>query len=173
MNSFFLFASLVVAAKATSVGTPTLQDVAARAEPVASLCTQYAYHADNGYEILNNLWGIDTGTGGSQCTYYNGRVGSGVSLSSEWTWEGDQNTVKSYIYANRQFERPLVSEIKGLPTTVEWSYNTSDIRANVAYDVFTHPDPDHVNYNGEFELMVWYVQVSFKAVSVYFPHYFL
>jgi xyloglucan-specific endo-beta-1,4-glucanase len=82
-------------------------------------------------------------------------VGDGVSLSSDWTWTGDQNTVKSYIYANKLFTRPLVSDIKGLPTTVEWSYNTTDIRANVAYDIFTDPDPEHPNYSGEYELMIW------------------
>lgn len=155
MLVIFAFTSFVSVVAATAVGTPTKKDLADRAAPVASLCTQYAYHADNGYEILNNLWGIDTATGGSQCTYYNGRVGSGVSFSSDWTWQGDQNSVKSYIYANRLFDRPLVSDIKGLPTTVEWSYNNTDIRANVAYDIFTDPDPEHPNYSGEYELMVW------------------
>jgi xyloglucan-specific endo-beta-1,4-glucanase len=144
--------TVVVAVAATvhgaAVGTRTTAAAAA-------LCSQYAYQSVNGYDLLNNLWGISTATGGSQCTNYDGAVGSGIAFSSEWTWQGDQNTVKSYIYAGRQFTRKKVSEIRSLPTTVEWSYNSSDIRANVAYDIFTHPDADHVNYNGEFELMIW------------------
>jgi xyloglucan-specific endo-beta-1,4-glucanase len=155
MQLISILAFLTAGATALAVGTPTTKELETRAAPIASLCTQYAYYEANGYAILNNLWGIDTATGGSQCTYYNGNVGSGVAISSDWTWQGDPNTVKSYIYANRLFTRKIISQINSLPTTVEWSYNNTDIRANVAYDIFTHPDPNHVNYNGEFELMIW------------------
>jgi xyloglucan-specific endo-beta-1,4-glucanase len=155
MHFTFVLTSIVSAVAASRFGTPTKQIQATRAQPVASLCTQYAWYSDNGYEILNNLWGMDDASGGSQCTYYNGPAGSGVSISSDWTWEGNPNNVKSYIYANRLFTRPKVSDIKGLPTTVQWSYNTTDIRANVAYDIFTDPDPEHPNYSGEYELMIW------------------
>lgn len=154
---FAVLAVLALGARGAVVPTSTSQGVASRAAPVQSLCTQYAYLKTNGYEILNNLWGIDTATGGSQCTYYNGAVGAAVAFSSDWTWRGSDNTVKSYIYANRVFDRDLVSRIRSLPTTVEWSYNTTGIRANVAYDIFTHTDVDHVNSNGDYELMIWWV----------------
>ncbi|SPO01695.1 related to endoglucanase I precursor [Cephalotrichum gorgonifer] len=123
--------------------------------PVATLCEQYGYHADQGYEVLNNLWGRDAASSGSQCTYYLGRSGSGISWSSEWTWTGAENNVKSYVYAGRQFDRRLVSSISSLPTTLKWSYDVSNIRANVAYDIFTHTDRDHENSNGNYELMIW------------------
>ncbi|TLD34344.1 hypothetical protein PspLS_01538 [Pyricularia sp. CBS 133598] len=143
-------------ASASMLPTTTTRDLVSRAAPVASLCTQYAYLKTNGYEILNNLWGIDTATGGgSQCTYYNGPVGPAVAFSSDWTWRGNDNTVKSYIYANRVFDRRLVSDIKSLPTSVQWSYNTTNVRANVAYDIFTHTDVNHPNSSGDFELMIW------------------
>jgi xyloglucan-specific endo-beta-1,4-glucanase len=141
---------VAVAAVARAAATGTKTRAAA-----AALCSQYAYQSANGYDLLNNLWGISTATSGSQCTNYDGPAGSGIAFSSEWTWQGDQNTVKSYIYAGRQFTRKNVSEIRSLPTTVQWSYNSTDIRANVAYDIFTHPDPQHVNYNGDYELMIW------------------
>ncbi len=124
----------------------------------AALCSQYAYQSVNGYDLLNNLWGIGTATSGSQCTNYDGPAGSGIAFSSTWTWKGDQNTVKSYIYAGRQFTRKKMSEIRSLPTTVQWSYNTTDHRANVAYDIFTSTDPNHVNSSGDFELMIWYMK---------------
>ncbi|CAI4219732.1 unnamed protein product [Parascedosporium putredinis] len=101
-----------------------------RGTPTAqqSLCTQYAYASVNGYDLLNNLWGKDAAQSGSH-----------------------------YVYAGRQYDRPLLSNIKSLPTTVKWSYNkgNNEIRANVAYDLFTHPDKNHVNSNGEYELMIW------------------
>lgn len=147
--------ALCMAGRSAAAATPTTPELETRAQPVASLCTQYAYYEGNGYQILNNLWGIDTATSGSQCTYYNGAVGSGVAISSDWTWAGNENSVKSYIYANRMFTRKRISEIGSLPTKVRWSYNTTNIRANVAYDIFTDPDPNHPNYSGEYELMIW------------------
>lgn len=149
-----MFRGLVVVAAVAAVAHGAVTGTRTRAA-AAALCSQYAYQSVNGYDLLNNLWGISTATSGSQCTNYDGPVGSGIAFSSEWTWQGDQNTVKSYIYAGRQFTRKKVSEIRSLPTTAEWSYNSTNIRANVAYDIFTHPDPQHVNYNGEYELMIW------------------
>ncbi|KFA81227.1 hypothetical protein S40288_07886 [Stachybotrys chartarum IBT 40288] len=119
-----------------------------------SLCSQYAYHSANGYEILNNLWGI-SGATGRQCTYYDGPSGNGVAMSSDWVWQGDQNTVKSYVWANPIFTRRRISDITSLPTTVQWSYNITNMRANVAYDIFTDPDPNHPNHSGQYELMIW------------------
>lgn len=153
----------VFGASGSAVPTSAGREVAARAGPVQSLCTQYAYLQTHGYEILNNLWGIDTATGGSQCTHYNGAVGAGVAFGSDWTWRGDDDTVKSYVYANRVFDRRLVSRIGSLPTTVEWAYNTTAIRANVAYDIFTHSDANHVNSNGDYELMIWCVVLPAPA----------
>ncbi|KAH8602383.1 endoglucanase [Bisporella sp. PMI_857] len=151
--------AIAPSALANPVATPTtgtdVSPVSVTAETGTPLCSQYAYLSANGYDILNNLWGISTATSGSQCTYYNGASGSSVAFSSTWTWAGDANTVKSYIYAGRQFTRKKVSDIGSLPTTVSWTYDATNIRANVAYDIFTHPDANHVNYNGEYELMIW------------------
>lgn len=151
--------SALVIATPTTTFNATLNGDAERTPslvaPVASLCTQYAYYQDNGYEFNNNIWGSGSATSGSQCTYYNGRSGNGVAFNSDWTWRGNDNAVKSYVYANRMFTRRPVSNIGSLPTTVRWSYDRSDLRANVAYDIFTHTDPNHVNYNGDYELMIW------------------
>lgn len=127
-----------------------------RQQQSVSLCTLYAYHAANGYEILNNLWGKDTATSGSQCTYYDGAVGNGIAWSSDWVWQGAQDNVKSYAYAGRQLNKGItVERARSMPTSIQWTYNTTDIRANVAYDVFTAADPNHVNSSGDYELMVW------------------
>lgn len=137
-------------------GTPTLRDATSVQESI-SLCTQYAYHADNGYEILNNLWGKDAATSGSQCTYYEGSTGSGIKWSSDWSWQGAENNVKSYVYAGRILTKGnKIGTIKQLQTQVNWSYNTTaNVRANVAYDIFTAEDPNHANSSGDYELMIW------------------
>jgi xyloglucan-specific endo-beta-1,4-glucanase len=144
--------------KVVQRGTPTVRDATSVQETI-SLCTQYAYHAANGYEILNNLWGKDSATSGSQCTYYEGTSGSGIKWSSTWTWQGAENNVKSYVYAGRQVTKGnTIAKIKNMPTQIDWSYNTTNnVRANVAYDIFTASDPDHVNSSGDYELMIWYV----------------
>ncbi|KAB5540493.1 glycoside hydrolase family 12 protein [Coniochaeta sp. 2T2.1] len=123
---------------------------------VQTLCDQYAYWSGSGYEILNNLWGKDAATSGSQCTYVDGQSGSGVSFHTTWTWNGGQNNVKSYIYAGRQVQKGRkVSSINSMQTSASWNYNTENIRANVAYDIFTAADPNHANSGGDYELMIW------------------
>ncbi|KAF2014677.1 glycoside hydrolase family 12 protein [Aaosphaeria arxii CBS 175.79] len=121
-------------------GTPTSRDASSVQETI-SLCTQYAYYAANGYEVLNNLWGKDSATSGSQCTYYEGTSGSGIN----------------YVYAGRQLTKGnTIAKIKTMPTQIDWSYNTTNnVRANVAYDIFTASDPNHVNSSGDYELMIW------------------
>lgn len=144
----------------TCLAVLSLCSVAVAQTPTASaelsLCTQYAYASVEGYDLLNNLWGMDEATSGSQCTlYYGAASGGGISWGSNWTWTGGENSVKAYPYAGRQFTRPILSTVQSLPTYVEWSYTGTDLRANVAYDLFTHPDQEHPNYNGEYELMIW------------------
>ncbi|KAL2066774.1 hypothetical protein VTL71DRAFT_2846 [Oculimacula yallundae] len=120
-----------------------------------NLCAQYDYYSGSGYEFLNNLWGKDTGTG-SQCTYVDKDSSSGVSWHSTWTWSGGQNNVKSYPYSGLILpNKPLLSQIKSMQSSASWSYNTSNIRCNVAYDLFTAADANHANSGGDYELMIW------------------
>lgn len=126
-----------------------------------TLCDLYAYWSGNGYELLNNLWGKDSATSGSQCTYLDGASNTGVQWHTTWTWDGAPNNVKSYPYMGRQVTKGrTISSISKMPTSVTWSYNNEDIRANVAYDVFTAVDPNHANSGGDYELMIWLVSPS-------------
>ncbi|KAK4154614.1 glycoside hydrolase family 12 protein [Chaetomidium leptoderma] len=126
-----------------------------------SLCEQYGYWSGNGYEVLNNLWGKDAATSGSQCTYVNGASNNGIQWSSKWNWNGGPNNVKSYVYAGRQIQRGRkISSISSMPTSINWSYDTENVRANVAYDVFTAADPEHVNSSGDYELMIWLARLG-------------
>ncbi|TQN68417.1 Endoglucanase cel12B [Colletotrichum shisoi] len=133
---------------------------------VVSLDKKWAYHAVDGYELNNNTWGLDSATSGSQRTHYDGPSppgasgAVGIAWSTDWEWQGGEHNVKSYVYGARQFERRLLSEIRALPTEAEWHYSTWDVRANVAYDIFTDPDKDHTNSSGEFEVMIWLAKLG-------------
>jgi xyloglucan-specific endo-beta-1,4-glucanase len=64
--------------------------------------------------------------------------------------------VKSYAYAGRILDKGnIVSKVKSMPTTIQWKYDTNNMRCNVAYDIFTSTDPNHVNSSGDYELMIW------------------
>ncbi|BCS30779.1 glycoside hydrolase family 12 protein [Aspergillus puulaauensis] len=132
----------------------TLASLAAAAV-AQELCEQYGTHVSSPYSVNNNLWGMDSGSG-SQCTYVDGISGSGAAWHTTWTWSGGEDEVKSY--ANSKLEdlnKALISDVQSIPTTVEWSYDNTDIRANVAYDLFTAADINHVTYSGDYELMIW------------------
>ncbi|RYP74925.1 hypothetical protein DL771_002709 [Monosporascus sp. 5C6A] len=120
-----------------------------------SLCGQYSYYASSGYEFNNNMWGQGSGSG-SQCTYVDRASSGGVAWHTTWSWSGGQNNVKSYPYSGRQLPtKKLVSQIGSIPTSTSWSYSNTNIRANVAYDLFTAADPNHATSSGDYELMIW------------------
>lgn len=129
-----------------------------RQSHVESLCGLYDYWSNDKYELLNNLWGKDAATSGSQCTYLDGTANGGIQFSTTWTWNGAPDNVKSYPWVNRRVPKGTkISDVKTMKTAVTWKYDRTDIRANVAYDVFTAKDKDHVNSSGDFELMIWFV----------------
>lgn len=121
-----------------------------------TLCSTEDYWSGNGYDLMNNNWGASEGTG-SQCTYLTSSSSSGISWYTTWTWSGGENDVKSYSYSGKLFSTGmLLSSITTMPTSASWSYNeTSNVRADVAYDLFTASNPDHSTSSGDYELMVW------------------
>lgn len=124
-----------------------------------TLCDQYGYYSSGSYAINNNLWGKDSGTG-SQCTYVNSISDSGVSWYTTWNWSGGENQVKSYANSGYTgLTKKYVSDISSIPTSVEWSYDNTDINADVAYDLFTAADINHSTSSGDYELMIWYVRL--------------
>ncbi|KAK4128067.1 glycoside hydrolase family 12 protein [Parathielavia appendiculata] len=153
MQLIALFLASLAAASPLGSTTPTTSLIPRQQ---ATLCDQYGYWSGNGYEINNNNWGKGSASSGSQCTYVDGSSGSGVRWRTTWTWRGGDNNVKSYANSGRQFARGLrISSLSSMQTSVSWSYDTTNIRANVAYDVFTAADPNHVTSSGDYELMIW------------------
>lgn len=123
------------------------------------LTEQFAYHGSSGYYFNNNKWGQDAGSGGQSLhvdrTASHGSA-DGVAWHIDWSWEGGEHNVKSYPYSGRELpNKKLVSEIGSIPTSAEWSYRGSNLRANVAYDLFTAAESDRDTSGGDYELMIW------------------
>jgi xyloglucan-specific endo-beta-1,4-glucanase len=125
-----------------------------------TLCDQYGYYASGSYSVNNNMWGKDSGTG-SQCSYVNSVSGSGISWYTTWAWSGGENNVKSYPNSGLvNLKKQHVSDIGSIPTSVKWSYDNTNIRADVSYDLFTAADINHDTSSGDYELMIWYMRLS-------------
>ncbi|KAL2801768.1 concanavalin A-like lectin/glucanase domain-containing protein [Aspergillus granulosus] len=123
------------------------------------LCEQYGSITAGHYTLNNNLWGQDSGSG-SQCTTLDGSTDSTISWHTTWTWSGGENNVKSYANSGLTLgEVKIVSDLTSIPTSVQWEYD-ADVRANVAYDLFTAADPNHVTYSGDYELMIWLARLG-------------
>jgi xyloglucan-specific endo-beta-1,4-glucanase len=121
-----------------------------------NMCGQYQSYTKEMYTVQNNLWGEGAATSGSQCSALNSASTSGVSWSTTWQWAGGENNVKSYSYSGLSFTKRLVSSISSIPTSARWTYSTLDnVRADVAYDLFTANDINHSTSSGDYELMVW------------------
>lgn len=120
------------------------------------LCAQYDSVSSPPYTVNNNLWGKDSGTG-SQCVYIDSLSSSGAAWHTTWTWNGGEGSVKSYSNSGVNFEKKLVSDVHSIPTNVEWKQDNTNVNADVAYDMFTAADKNHVTSSGDYELMIWYV----------------
>jgi xyloglucan-specific endo-beta-1,4-glucanase len=121
-----------------------------------ALCDQYGYLAANGYEFNNNMWGKGAASSGQQCTNVDSTSASGVKWKVNWQWAGGENNVKSYPNVGKKISsKKLVSQLSNLQTTANWNYNNQNIRADVAYDLFTAADPNHATSSGDYELMIW------------------
>ena len=118
------------------------------------LCSQYDSVSSPPYTVNTNLWGKDSGTG-SQCVYVDSISSSGVAWHTTWTWSGGDNSVKSYSNSGIDLEKKLVSDVGSIPTDVEWKQDNTNVNADVAYDLFTAADKNHVTYSGDYELMIW------------------
>ncbi|CAM1501371.1 Fc.00g105330.m01.CDS01 [Cosmosporella sp. VM-42] len=120
-----------------------------------SYCGQYDHMSSNGWYLNNNEWGASSGTG-TQCTYLDSVNSGGISWHTDWDWADGTNKVKSYPHCGRDLTtKKLVSNIGSITNSAAWSYQGSNLRCNVAYDLFTAADPNHATTDGDYELMIW------------------
>ncbi|KAK8131588.1 concanavalin A-like lectin/glucanase domain-containing protein [Apiospora sp. TS-2023a] len=124
------------------------------------LCNQYGYFASHGYYFNNNAWGKDAGTG-YICTYVDWTDDSHVVFHADWEWAGGENNVKAFPDVGRTLSsKPIVSSLGSIQTAASWTYTGNNVRADVAYDLFTAADPNHDTSSGDYELMVWLARLG-------------
>ncbi|OWZ08809.1 Cell 12A endoglucanase [Phytophthora megakarya] len=130
--------------------------VAVAAAPVVAekeFCGQWNSTQTDDYIIYNNLWGANDDPKGGQCTGLDSVDGSTIAWHTSFNWAGTSWQVKSFANAALKFEPVQLSNVKSIPSTIEYDYKyDGKIITNVAYDLFTSAT---ANGTVEYELMVW------------------
>ncbi|CAL5872797.1 uncharacterized protein PFLUO_LOCUS7066 [Penicillium psychrofluorescens] len=118
----------------------------------ADFCGQYDSTTTGSYIVYNNLWGLSADESGTQCTGVDSLSGSTISWYTTYSWSGDTSQVKSYANVALQFTAQQLSAISSIESTWDWSYSTTDITADVSYDMFLSSS---ASGSDEYEIMVW------------------
>jgi xyloglucan-specific endo-beta-1,4-glucanase len=124
------------------------------------------------YLLFNNLWGAATGHG-SQCSWLvrgpERRAVEAVptlAWGTSWDWQGDPDTVKSYVSCVLGWHwgwpvpgGPLPIRLEDLASArSEWAFRLEADdggRLNVTYDVWLAGSPDPAQGDPTDEVMVW------------------
>ncbi|KAJ5791728.1 CAZyme family GH12 [Penicillium psychrosexuale] len=118
----------------------------------ADFCDQWGTTTTDTYILYNNLWNEAQDPSGTQCTGLDSSSGNKIAWHTSWSWAGATNQVKSYASASLQFTPKTLSAISSIESVWDWSYSTTDIVADVAYDMFLSSTADG---SEEYEIMVW------------------
>ncbi|KAF8186988.1 concanavalin A-like lectin/glucanase [Mycena galopus ATCC 62051] len=104
------------------------------------------------YSLLLDQWGAAGATSGSDCANLVSLSGTTLAWKTTWTWTGGTG-VKSFtdINVNSGLNQQL-GAISTMPSTWTWSYSTSSVVADVAYDLFTSNSAGGAAVN---EIMIW------------------
>lgn len=130
----------------------------------ASTCEAFGSITMGKYWLNNNLWGRNSGSGW-QCVWDSYQSGQTIGWGTNWSWTGQQNSVKSYDssvlgwhwgWRTGGTELPVRLNA-GRDIFTDWRYRVSASGTyNVAYDLWLHdiPNPDWPN-NPTDEIMIW------------------
>ncbi|KXG50455.1 Glycoside hydrolase, family 12 [Penicillium griseofulvum] len=119
----------------------------------AEICDQYGTTKAGDYTIFNNLWNLAKDPNAKQCTGVDSSQGNTVTWHTKFSWGGEaKNEVKSFANAGLNFTPKVLSTVTSIKSAWEWDYSTTDIIADVAYDLFLSSTPDG---SEEYEIMVW------------------
>lgn len=89
-------------------------------DPIQTLCGQNDIAQVANFILYNNLWGENSATGGSQCTYLDYDQGDSISWQTNWNWNGGEGLVKSYANAVLNVGATQLSAINSMPSTWDW-----------------------------------------------------
>ncbi|PCH40581.1 glycoside hydrolase family 12 protein [Wolfiporia cocos MD-104 SS10] len=136
-----------------------LAAVTASALAQTTITGQYSCTTSGDYELCNDQWGEDNGTGSQNATLIS-TSGDSITWSTTYTWADNENDVKTYANVERTSGASgmTLAEITSAPTTYDWTYSSqsSDLRADVSYDIFTGTSAgDPASSTSNYEIMVW------------------
>ncbi|CAK4030020.1 glycoside hydrolase family 12 [Lecanosticta acicola] len=143
-------AALASLAAAAPMSTSTQEQYSS-----SSNCEQYGSVPTGVYTVYNNLWGQSNANSGSQCFSVTSLSSDVLAWSTTWSWTGGANDVKSYanaVLTSLTSSSPQLSSVKSMKSEWDWSYNGTDLVADVAYDMFTSSTSGG---SEEYEIMVW------------------
>ncbi|THV06229.1 endocellulase [Dendrothele bispora CBS 962.96] len=111
------------------------------------------------YNLCANLWGRQAGVGGQNSTLVSTN-GNNVAWNTVWNWANGPNSVKSYSNVESTVAKGIqLANIKSAPTTWTWEYasQSSGIRADVAYDIWTGVPQSGTAASSasSYEIMIW------------------
>ncbi|KAJ6487892.1 glycoside hydrolase family 12 protein [Mycena sanguinolenta] len=164
MLSFVKLSALLLLVSFVS-SAPTSVEERATAIDTTSHCGLFDSVVAGSYSLLLDQWGASGATSGSDCANLVSLSGTTVAWKSVWTWNGG-NGVKSFtdINVNSGLNQQL-SAISTIPSTWDWSYSTSSIVADVAYDLFTSNTAGGSAVN---EIMIWLANFNAGPISAQF-----
>ncbi|KAJ5712993.1 uncharacterized protein N7483_010174 [Penicillium malachiteum] len=140
--------SLLLAGQCTAATIPT-RSISKRS---TETCDQWGTITTGSYIVYNDLWGEDYATSGEQCVGVTSLSGTDLAWYTTWTWAGGSSNVKSYASAALQFTAATLSSITSIESTWKWSYSTTNIDADVSYDMFL---ASSATGSDKYEIMVW------------------
>jgi len=114
-------------------------------------CGQWDTQVSGPYTLYNNLWGKDGATSGGQCSQIDSLSGTTVAWTTNWTWTGG-NGVKSFANIQLNGVNRQLSSVKSMTSTWTWSYSSSSIVADVAWDFFSSSTSGGSH---AYEIMIW------------------
>jgi hypothetical protein len=140
--------------------------LAAPPASAATDCAPFGSITVGRYWLNNNLWGQNSGSG-TQCITSSSSSGTQIGWSTNWSWTGQSNSVKSYDSSVLGWHWGVKVPNTGLPTQLSanrnvntsWQYAVTQNGANtlnVSYDLWLHTisNPTFAN-NPTDEVMVW------------------
>ncbi|KAB5588574.1 Endoglucanase cel12C [Ceratobasidium theobromae] len=161
--SFKLFAIASLAFEALVSASPMEASVARRnsggsPSKFKVLTGQWDTESLNGgyYTLYNNLWGMPAATSGWEFTQATSVNGTNVAWATTYSWVDGPYNVKGY--ANLGLSSGLGKQLSGINSIVtewNWTYSaaSTDLVANVAYDLWLSPSTSPENNSDE--VMFW------------------
>ncbi|KAK4861227.1 hypothetical protein LT330_004143 [Penicillium expansum] len=149
MKSFI--ASMLITLALSAIGYA--EDDCSLSRRGVELCDQYATASTDKFLIYNNLWNKDKDPNGKQCTTLNWSNGNAISWHTSYSWAGwANNEVKSYASVALKFTPQVLRTVRSIETAWSWYTSTSNMVADVSYDMFLASSPDG---HEEIEVIVW------------------